>query len=64
MSTEFIAFWFRFAIDLKSIYGVAGASSTIAHLPAAQLKSLPLPVPPVTEQRRIAGVLAGGAGWR
>jgi|SRR5437870_673872 len=55
--SEFINYWLRFSFDLQNLYGVAGASSTIAHLPEVQLKSLPIPVPPVREQRNIAAVL-------
>jgi type I restriction enzyme S subunit len=55
--SEFINYWLRFSFDLQNLYGVAGASSTIAHLPEVQLKSLPIPVPPVSEQRKIAAVL-------
>jgi type I restriction enzyme S subunit len=54
---EFINYWLRFSFDLQNLYGVAGGSSTIAHLPEVQLKSLPIPVPPVLEQRKIAAVL-------
>lgn len=57
MINKFMLHWLRFAFDLQNLYGVAGASSTIAHLPEAQLKALSIPVPPVAEQRKIAGVL-------
>lgn len=57
MTNEFMVHWLRFSFDLHNLYGVAGASSTIAHLPEAQLKALPIPVPPAPEQRKIAGVL-------
>jgi type I restriction enzyme, S subunit len=55
--SEFMNHWLRFSFDLQNLYGVAGASSTIAHLPEVQLKSLPIPVPPLPEQRKIAAVL-------
>lgn len=42
---EFFLYWFRFAFDITNIYGISGASSTIAHLPASQLRSLSVPVP-------------------
>jgi type I restriction enzyme S subunit len=57
VTNEFMLHWLRFAFDLRNLYGVAGASSTIAHLPEAQLKALPIPVPPFDEQRAIAAVL-------
>ncbi|MEK6323452.1 MAG: restriction endonuclease subunit S [Acidobacteriota bacterium] len=40
MINQFMLHWLRFAFDLQNLYGVAGASSTIAHLPEAQLKAL------------------------
>lgn len=55
---EFFLYWFRYAFDITNFYSIAGASSTIAHLPAAQLKSLSLPVPPLDEQRQIAAMLS------
>lgn len=57
MVNQFMLHWLRFAFDLQNLYGVSGASSTIAHLPEAQLKALPIPVPPLDEQRKIAAVL-------
>ena len=57
MVNQFMLYWLRFAFDLQNLYGVSGASSTIAHLPEAQLKALPIPVPPPNEQRNIASVL-------
>lgn len=55
---EFFLYWFRFAFDITNIYGISGASSTIAHLPLAQLRSLSVPVPPMAEQRQIALALS------
>jgi type I restriction enzyme, S subunit len=57
MTNEFMLYWLYFSFDLQNLYGVAGASSTIAHLPETQLKALPIPVPPPAEQRKIAWVL-------
>jgi type I restriction enzyme, S subunit len=57
MVNQFMLHWLRFAFDLQNLYGVSGASSTIAHLPEAQLKALPIPVPPFAEQEKIAAVL-------
>jgi type I restriction enzyme, S subunit len=55
---EFYLYWFRFAFDVTNHYGISGASSTIVHLPAAQLKALDVPVPDLAEQRQIARVLS------
>lgn len=53
ISNEFLTYWLMFSIDMKKLYGNAGASSTIAHLPAGQLKSLPIPCPERTEMNMI-----------
>jgi type I restriction enzyme S subunit len=55
---EFFLYWFRYAFDITNAYGVSGASSTIAHLPAAQLRALDIPVPDLDDQRQIAAVLS------
>jgi type I restriction enzyme S subunit len=55
---EFYLYWFRYAFDVTNVYGISGASSTIAHLPAAQLRALNVPVPALDEQRQIAAVLS------
>lgn len=46
-----------FSLKLQSLYGVAGASSTIAHLPEVQLKALPIPKPTRSEQDEICVIL-------
>jgi type I restriction enzyme S subunit len=56
-SNEFLAFWFMYAFEVANIYRFGGASSTIEHLPAVQLKRLPIPHPPISEQREIASIL-------
>ena len=56
-SNGFLAYWLMFALKLQNLYGVAGASSTIAHLPEVQLKALPIPRPSRSEQDEICRVI-------
>jgi len=53
ISNEFLAHWLEFALRYQDLYGVAGASSTIAHLPEVQLKMLQVPLPSRNEQDTI-----------
>ena len=46
-----------FSLKLQKLYDVAGASSTIAHLPEVQLKALPIPQPTRSEQDQICIIL-------
>lgn len=57
ISNEFLAYWMAFSFQLQNLYGVAGASSTIAHLPEVQLKALPIPKPERSEQEEVCNVL-------
>ena len=50
ISNEFLAHWLEFALRYQDLYGVAGASSTIAHLPEVQLMMLQVPLPSRNEQ--------------
>ncbi len=59
ITNEFLAHWLEFALRYQDLYGVAGASSTIAHLPEVQLKILLLPVPSKDEQDGIVECLNG-----
>lgn len=56
-TNQFLAYWLMFSFELQNLYGVAGASSTIAHLPEVQLKALPIPIPERSEQDEICDVL-------
>jgi type I restriction enzyme S subunit len=53
ISNEYLAHWLEFALRFQDLYGVAGASSTIAHLPEVQIKMLPVPLPIRKEQDTI-----------
>jgi len=50
----------RYLLELYSSNGVLAryaTGSTIAHLPQQRLRELPVPLPPLTEQRRIVDIL-------
>jgi type I restriction enzyme, S subunit len=57
ITNEFMLYWLWYSFELRNLYGVAGASSTISHLPEIQLKALPVPVPPLAEQHKIASLV-------
>jgi type I restriction enzyme S subunit len=59
ITNEYLAHWLAFSFQLQNLYGVAGASSTIAHLPESQLKALPIPMPKRSEQDEICVTLEG-----
>jgi len=56
-TNQFLAYWLMFSFELQNLCGVAGASSTIAHLPEVQLKALPIPVPERSQQEEICDVV-------
>jgi type I restriction enzyme S subunit len=55
---EFFALWFRYAFTMSDIYQGAGTRTTIANLSSGRLSALPIPLPPLEEQRRVAWVLS------
>jgi type I restriction enzyme, S subunit len=57
ITNEFLAYWLLFSLGLQNLYGVAGASSTIAHLPEVQLKALAIPCPERWEQDESCAIL-------
>jgi type I restriction enzyme S subunit len=59
VTNEYLSHWLAFSFQLQNLYGVAGASSTIAHLPESQLKALPIPMPKRSEQDEICVMLEG-----
>jgi type I restriction enzyme S subunit len=56
VTNEFLAYWLSYAFELTNIYGITGASSTIAHLPEITLKALRVPIPGGGEQDKIVRI--------
>ncbi len=54
---HFFAYYMMHAFLLTKLYGDTGTTTTIAHLPAVKLRSLPMPVPPLPVQRDISSAL-------
>lgn len=50
----YLAWWFKFNCDNNGFSEIEGAKATIAHLPGAKLKKLPISVPPLTLQNQFA----------
>src|SRR5205823_279244 len=57
ISPEFFMYHMIHAFLIRRTYGTPGTVTTIAHLPAAQLKQLRLPLPPREEQDVITRIL-------
>ena len=52
--------WLRYLLEhyaLKGVLAERATGSTILHLPQQQLRRLPVPLPPLAEQRRIVDIL-------
>lgn len=50
----YLAWWFKFNCDNNGFSEIEGAKATIAHLPGAKLKKLPIAVPPLNLQTQFA----------
>jgi len=55
--SQFALYWLWYAFEIGSVYFGRGNVTTIPNLSQSKLCELPLPVPPLLEQRKIAGVL-------
>ena len=54
----FYMYWMDWAIHISNIYGTFGNRTTIPNLSGQRLIQFKIPVPPLEEQERIAGVLS------
>lgn len=57
-ASQFFLYWLWFAFEIGRVYFGRGNVTTIPNLSQSKLRELPVPVPPLFEQQRIAGVLS------
>jgi type I restriction enzyme, S subunit len=56
--SAFVLYWLWYAFEIGSVYFGRGNVTTIPNLSQSKLCELPLPVPPLAEQRRVARLLS------
>jgi len=54
----FFSYWMEYAICLRGLYVNSANRTTIPNLSAQRLKSFSIPLPPLEEQKAIAGILS------
>lgn len=55
---KYSVFWFRYAFDVAKLYFGRGNVTTIPNLSRSKLAELPMMIPPLSEQKKIAYVLS------
>lgn len=58
VESEFALYWLWYAFNIGKIYFGRGNITTIPNLSQSRLAELPLPVPPLSEQQKIAHILS------
>jgi len=58
VNSYFYLYWFWYAFEFADLYFGHGNITTIPNLSSSRLSMLKIPLPPLSEQKRIAGVLS------
>ena len=55
---QFAVFWFWYSFNIAKLYFGRGNDTTIPNLSRSKLAELPMPLPPIPEQKKIAQILS------